>query len=442
MLVRLHGAAQLLRASGITRRLVAFALVAFALLSPALAFAEGLCVQPSEEVVTAVVIRKAATTASTQLARLAPGTRAQVVGEVPHWYRVVHGDDRDGFVSKAWTELVTCPDETADRRFEVHVIDVGTGLSVFVHGDDFDLLYDAGSNDDLAAGARNRVLAYLRRVAPDLARIDHVVVSHPHRDHVGLLPDLLAAYDVGDLWSSGATNATCIVRDLYRATSGEPALRYHDGLRNHGASALEYAAGCSHDAESLALRHGRRIDVDPIQLGAGASMQFLYVDGKTRSDLNDNSLVLRLDLDRHRILLMGDAGGGGRDAPSVAPKPLSVEGVLLGCCRRELRADVVVIGHHGSRTSSRNAFIQATGARTFVVSSGPMAYSGTVLPDADVVAALDGRGTVWRTDRDDAACAASVDKVGEAADGKPGGCDNVRMTLTPERIRTEYWPAH
>lgn|GEM_PF-3444149 len=55
------------------------------------------------------------------------------------------------------------------------MIDVGTGLSVFVRRPDFALLYDAGSNDDLAAGANNRVLAYLKAVAPDLHQIDHVM---------------------------------------------------------------------------------------------------------------------------------------------------------------------------------------------------------------------------------------------------------------------------
>lgn len=48
--------------------------------------------------------------------------------------------------------------------YAVHAIDVGTGLSVFVEGHDFALLYDAGSNDDSGRGAKNRVLAYLRAV--------------------------------------------------------------------------------------------------------------------------------------------------------------------------------------------------------------------------------------------------------------------------------------
>ena len=50
--------------------------------------------------------------------------------------------------------------------YVVHSIDVGTGLSIFVEGTDFTLLYDAGSNDDTARAPDNRVIAYLKAVRP------------------------------------------------------------------------------------------------------------------------------------------------------------------------------------------------------------------------------------------------------------------------------------
>jgi beta-lactamase superfamily II metal-dependent hydrolase len=88
------------------------------------------------------------------------------------------------------------PPPTTAPTFTIDVVDVGTGLAVLVRGPDFTLVYDAGSNDDLARGANNRMLAFMQAAAPTLTTIDHMILSHPHRDHVELLPDLFGSYSV------------------------------------------------------------------------------------------------------------------------------------------------------------------------------------------------------------------------------------------------------
>jgi len=50
------------------------------------------------------------------------------------------------------------------------------------------------------------------------------------------------------------------------------------------------------------------------------------------------------------------------------PETNSIEGMLLACCAAQLRADVLVAGHHGSRTSSRRTFLDAVQASTFIIS--------------------------------------------------------------------------
>jgi competence protein ComEC len=62
-----------------------------------------------------------------------------------------------------------------------------------------------------------------------------------------------------------------------------------------------------------------------------------------------------------------------------------------------------VVGHHGSKTSSRQAFLNAVGASTFIVSAGPTKYGTVVLPDQEVIDELTPRGQVFRTDVNDAA---------------------------------------
>lgn len=167
-------------------------------------------VAPSQRVQRAVVVRSGPSTGSAPVGRLAPGESATLEESVPGWYRVRLPDGRVGFVSRAWTVVTGGPAAMAASTGEtrVHVIDVGTGLAVFVEGPGFTMLYDAGSQDDLAAGASNRVVAYIRAARPGLAAIDHVVLSHPHKDHLELMPDVFAAFQVRNVWDSGAVNRT------------------------------------------------------------------------------------------------------------------------------------------------------------------------------------------------------------------------------------------
>ena len=78
--------------------------------------------------------------------------------------------------------------------------------------------------------------------------------------------------------------------------------------------------------------------------------------------------------------------------------------MLLDCCADDMKADVLIVGHHGSKTSSRKAFLDAVGASYFIVSSGPTRYSTVTLPDDEVIAELEARGDVFRTDVEDDQC--------------------------------------
>jgi beta-lactamase superfamily II metal-dependent hydrolase len=191
--------------------------------------------------------------------------------------------------------------------------------------------------------------------------------------------------------------------------------------------------------QTLTLNHGKKITNEKISLGQGASMTFLFVDGSPRSSLNENSLAVRLDLGTHKILLMGDAEAGGRNLPSTVPIGSSIEGKLLACCTEELKADILVVGHHGSKTSSRKKFLDAVGAKTFIVSAGPTKYATVVLPDQEIIAELEKLGQVFRTDLEDASCLMSPDKVGSDSDGKPGGCDNVLVKIPANKsVSVDY----
>ena len=390
-------------------------------------------VRPTERVVHGVIVRKAPTTSSAPIESLLPGEMLQFSSDLPGWFEVQLPDGRKGYVSKAWTVVV----QTEVGNFRIHAIDVGTGLALFVEGPDFTLLYDAGSNDDTRAQANNRVVAYLHKVRPDLTTIDHVILSHAHKDHLQLMPDVFDNYVVRNVWDSGRLYDSCGYRAFLIKVAAEPNVQYHTAIGSGSPHTFTFA-NCDSVPKSITVPLGPQLTVSTVPLGSGASMSFLYVDSFPYEDPNENSLVVRLDLGNRRILFMGDAEAGQRRLPSSPPDANSAEAKLLACCRSALAADVLVVGHHGSKTSSRSEFLDAVGAHSFIVSVGPYAYNGTVLPDAEVITELGNRGTVWRTDFDDASCRTNPAKIGPDADGKPGGCDNIQIDISAAGLSTSY----
>lgn len=209
-------------------------------------------------------------------------------------------------------------------------------------------------------------------------------------------------------------------------------VRYHDAIASGGTREVTFTnGGCK---GTIRIPQAEMMTDQPVPLGPGSSMSILWRDSSHHSDPNENTVVVRLDAGGRRVLLAGDAEAGGRQAPSTTPSPTSVEAGLLQCCSALLRSDVLVVGHHGSLTSSRRAFLDAVGAGVFVVSSGPHPYSRVVLPDADVIAELTSRGRVLRTDVDDDACELDERKVGPDADESPGGCSNILIRLAPAAV--------
>ncbi len=111
-----------------------------------------------------------------------------------------------------------------------------------------------------------------------------------------------------------------------------------------------------------------------------------YITG-SRSDINSNSLVFRLEFGHFQMLFMGDAG-------RETEERLLADGV-------DLHAGVLKVGHHGSAYGTTPAFLRAVSARAAIVSVGRHNLFGH--PAATTLRALQDSGaTVYRTDRDGA----------------------------------------
>ncbi|HEX7843665.1 MAG TPA: MBL fold metallo-hydrolase [Kofleriaceae bacterium] len=322
----------------------------------------------------------------------------------------------------------------AAGSYRIHLIDVGTGLSILIQGADFAMLYDAGSNDKEETPAR--VIAYLAAALgpsgkgalcgdpPPLSLrvIDHVVLSHPHYDHTSALDVVLHCYKVDHFWDAGRTTATVFYRELLSVVSRAPRLTYHT------AASVPDDHAVSVKGLTVELPTWQRFsEGDAVRLGAGARFTILHAEPKAVPNPNDNSIVLLVELGPARLLLTGDSPSGPRAEPSAPPG--EVEGFLLDHHTPEIHADILQVGHHGSKTSSRHAFLAAVAPRLALVSSGPKVYGHTVLPDPEVIEELERLGArVLRTDERDADCPVHGRMGGDTG---PGGCDSWIITITP-----------
>jgi beta-lactamase superfamily II metal-dependent hydrolase len=139
----------------------------------------------------------------------------------------------------------------------------------------------------------------------------------------------------------------------------------------------------------LARREMRWTSGDGVTLDVLApSMPFL---ADTGDDVNENSIVIMLHAGSFRELFMGDAGeasearllapchpeqrrGAAEDktvgGPSTEPVPSGVEGLGVTACESDLHADVIKVGHHGSRYASTAGFVAAVHPNIAVVSVG------------------------------------------------------------------------
>ncbi len=243
------------------------------------------------------------------------------------------------------------------RAPRVVFLDVGQGDAVLVQGLEGALLVDAGARvpdgPDLGATV---VVPALRALG--VARIDVVVASHGDLDHRGGLPAVLREIPVARVW-------------LPFGGAGDPAFSELVTVAHlRGAIVEEVGAGS-------APRRVGDLDVAPLWPPAGAG-------GDSR---NDRSLTLRVGVAGRTVLLPGDLGVG-------AEARLLAGGTAL-------RAEVLKLGHHGSRTSSSLPWLAAVGAEVAVASAPRAGRFG--MPHPEVVARVGEAGAaLWWTGRDGA----------------------------------------
>ena len=210
------------------------------------------------------------------------------------------------------------PTNQPTGNFQVHFVDVGQGdaeLIITPHGNT--ILIDGGEKG-------SGILSYLSKIG--IKKIDIMVATHPHSDHIGGLVEVLNSLPVAEVITTGASNTTDLFMDFLT------------GIENAKAQYVE-------------LSSGETFTIDGITFTAISPQKTFASD-----DLNQTSLVLRTTYNDVTFLFAGDAGTEAEQ-----------EELTSGF---ELKADILKVGHHGSSTSTSAAFLKAVAPKVAIYSAG------------------------------------------------------------------------
>lgn len=214
-----------------------------------------------------------------------------------------------------------------DGELEIHHIDVGQADATLLIGPSGEtMLIDTGGYR--ADG--QTVLTYLDNHGID--RIDHLVTTHPHADHIGGHERIINEYEtnrsgIGAIYDPGATHTTVTYEE------------YLDAVERHNVDLFE-------------VKQGDKIPID----GPVGATVLHPPENATATELNDASLALLIEFGEVSYLTTGDGEA-------------VVESRLVEKYGDELDAEIYQAGHHGSSTSSTEQFIEQVDPNISVISS-------------------------------------------------------------------------
>ncbi|EJT6500583.1 MBL fold metallo-hydrolase [Clostridium perfringens] len=205
-----------------------------------------------------------------------------------------------------------------DSKLMISYMDVGQGDAAYIKVNGNDILIDAGPRSN-----SKELLEQLK--AKNIDDFELVIATHPHEDHIGGMVDVFKEYEVKAFYSPKITHTTKTYENLVKAVKDE-------GLK------------------TKELKGGMVID-----LGEGAKFEVFTPQKSEYEELNDYSPIMKLSFGDTSYLFTGDA------------EKLAEEEALAKY-KNSLDSDVIKFGHHGSSSSSSNAFIEAVSPKYGIIS--------------------------------------------------------------------------
>lgn len=203
-----------------------------------------------------------------------------------------------------------------NSNLEIYFFDVGQADSVLIKSNDDTVLIDAGNRND-----GENLVNYIKNDLK-INDIDIVIGTHPHEDHIGGMNYIIDSFDVGKIYLPDVISNAKFFEKLL------------DSIE-------------SKDYKISVPKIGEEIKLNNLVFNV------LSVDDNDKN-INDCSIVLKLNYLDTKYLFMGDASK-------------SVEKKLLD---KDIKADVIKIGHHGSSYSSSKKFLESVEANIAIISVG------------------------------------------------------------------------
>lgn len=206
---------------------------------------------------------------------------------------------------------------TNNDLLKIHYLDVGQGDSIFIElPNNESMLIDAAESNQSES-----IINYLKNL--NYQKIDYVIGTHPHTDHIGGLKDIIYTFEIGKIYMPKVVSTTKTYENLLQT------------IKDKNLKINTAKAGTS------------IIDTDTLKIN------ILAPNNDTYTELNNYSVVTKITYGTTKFLFMGDA------------EKLSENEI-----KEDVTADVIKIGHHGSSTSSGINFIKKVNAKFGIISVG------------------------------------------------------------------------
>lgn len=204
-----------------------------------------------------------------------------------------------------------------EGTLEVHYINVGQADSIFLKNSNQTMLIDSGDSDGYEV-----IIPYLNKLG--IKKIDTIVFTHPHKDHIGSGSKIVDSFDIGNVYMSSKVTNTKTFENLL------------DTIELKGI-------------DIIIPEVGEKIDF-------GSCDVTILGPVKEYKEINDNSLVLKVKFGNSKFIFTGDM-------EEKSEKDIVETGL-------DLSSDVLKVAHHGSDSSSSYVFLKEVNPKYAVISCG------------------------------------------------------------------------